>query len=116
MIHLPYVNLQPSIPTSINTCLRFAAEECRKRQQRCFVTFDLPLFFKAMDIVSQEDETAEMSKAGKGNKSRSDGKTSSIQSRSCPPFCPTRFQVVRSFVCERKRTLLGHVYRAMPSG
>ncbi|GBN00780.1 hypothetical protein AVEN_126226-1 [Araneus ventricosus] len=62
MILLPFVNLQPSIPTSINTCLRFAAEEYRKRQQSCIVTFDLPLFIKHMDIVSQEDETAEMSK------------------------------------------------------
>ncbi|GBN45522.1 hypothetical protein AVEN_167105-1 [Araneus ventricosus] len=34
VILLPFVNLEPPIPTSINTCLRFAAEECSKRQQR----------------------------------------------------------------------------------
>lgn len=57
VIPLPFVNLQPSHPTSINTCLRFAAEECTKRQQKCIVTFDQPLFIKATDIVSQADET-----------------------------------------------------------
>ncbi|GBL93748.1 hypothetical protein AVEN_166786-1 [Araneus ventricosus] len=35
VIPFPFANLQPSNPTSINTCLRFEAEECRKRQQRC---------------------------------------------------------------------------------
>ncbi|KAJ8888474.1 hypothetical protein PR048_007964 [Dryococelus australis] len=34
VIPLPFVNLQPSNPASINTCFRFAAEGCRKRQQR----------------------------------------------------------------------------------
>ncbi|GBM68502.1 hypothetical protein AVEN_144208-1 [Araneus ventricosus] len=62
VIPLPFVNLQPSNPTSINTSLRFAAEECRKRQQRCIVTFDHPLFIKAMNIVSQVNETDELFK------------------------------------------------------
>ncbi|GBM27735.1 hypothetical protein AVEN_25354-1 [Araneus ventricosus] len=52
----------PSNPTSTNTCLRFAAEECSKRQQRCIVTFYQPLFIKSMDIVSQANETDELSK------------------------------------------------------
>ncbi|GBN52973.1 hypothetical protein AVEN_47393-1 [Araneus ventricosus] len=61
LIPFPFVNLQPSDPTSINTCLHFAAEECRKQQQRCIVTFDLSLFIKAIDIVSQADEIDELS-------------------------------------------------------
>ncbi|GBM91898.1 hypothetical protein AVEN_112925-1 [Araneus ventricosus] len=59
---LPFVNLQPFNPTSINTCLRFAAEEYKKRQQRCIVTFDQSLFIKDMDIVFRADETDELSK------------------------------------------------------
>ncbi|GBO20054.1 hypothetical protein AVEN_139696-1 [Araneus ventricosus] len=62
VIPLPFVNLQPSNPTSINTYLRFAAEECRKRQQRCIVTFDQSLFFKTMDVVSQAGEIYELCK------------------------------------------------------
>ncbi|GBN00097.1 hypothetical protein AVEN_170234-1 [Araneus ventricosus] len=49
---LPYFNLQLSSPLPpINTCLRFAVQECRKRLQRCIMTFCQPLFIKAMDIV-----------------------------------------------------------------
>ncbi|GBN79298.1 hypothetical protein AVEN_78919-1 [Araneus ventricosus] len=55
VIPFPVVNLQPSNPTSNNPCLRFAVEECRKQQQRCIVTFYLPLFIRAIDIVPQED-------------------------------------------------------------
>ncbi|GBM54180.1 hypothetical protein AVEN_64526-1 [Araneus ventricosus] len=62
VILLAFVNLQPSNPTLIKTCLRFAAEKFRKRQQSCIVTFDQPLFIKAMDIVSQADEIDELSK------------------------------------------------------
>ncbi|GBN29084.1 hypothetical protein AVEN_208453-1 [Araneus ventricosus] len=32
VISFPFVNLQPSNPTSINNCLRFTAEECSKRK------------------------------------------------------------------------------------
>ncbi|GBN50756.1 hypothetical protein AVEN_185748-1 [Araneus ventricosus] len=62
VIPFPFVNLQPSDPISINTCLHVSAEECRKLQQRCIVTFKLPLFIKAIDIVSQADEIDELSK------------------------------------------------------
>ncbi|KAJ8897634.1 hypothetical protein PR048_002983 [Dryococelus australis] len=62
VIPCPSSILQNSNPTSVNTCLRFAAEECRKRQQRCIVMFDKPLFIKAMDIVFWADETDELSK------------------------------------------------------
>ncbi|GBL80795.1 hypothetical protein AVEN_26231-1 [Araneus ventricosus] len=62
VIPLPFVNFQPSNRTSVNTCLCFAVEECRKRQQRCIMTFVQPTFIKAMDIVSQADDTDEMQK------------------------------------------------------
>ncbi|GBM09224.1 hypothetical protein AVEN_226719-1 [Araneus ventricosus] len=57
---LAFVNLQPSNPTSVNTCLCFADGECRKRQQRCIMTFVQPPFIKAVDIVSQADNTDEL--------------------------------------------------------
>lgn len=57
VIPLPFVNLEPTNLTTINTCVRYAAEECQKRRQKCIVTFDQPLFIKAVDIVSQADET-----------------------------------------------------------
>ncbi|GBL90431.1 hypothetical protein AVEN_178858-1 [Araneus ventricosus] len=62
VIPLSFVNLQPSNPTSVNTCLCFADEECRKRQQRCIMTFAQPPFIKAMDIISQSYDTDELSK------------------------------------------------------
>ncbi|GBM23746.1 hypothetical protein AVEN_271111-1 [Araneus ventricosus] len=48
VIPLPFVNLRPSNLTSISTCLRFAAEKCRKRQKRCIVTLDQPFFIKRL--------------------------------------------------------------------
>ncbi|GBN19828.1 hypothetical protein AVEN_122330-1 [Araneus ventricosus] len=62
VIPFPFVNLQPSNPTSINTCLHFVAEECRKRQQGCIVTFDLSLFIKIIDIVCQADRIDDLAK------------------------------------------------------
>ncbi|GBL75463.1 hypothetical protein AVEN_194640-1 [Araneus ventricosus] len=62
VIPLLFVNLQPPNHTSINTCLRFVADECKKWQQRHVVTYDQSLFIKAMDIVSQADETDVLSK------------------------------------------------------
>ncbi|GBN93397.1 hypothetical protein AVEN_189782-1 [Araneus ventricosus] len=69
VIPLPFVILQPSNLTSIYTCLRFADEECRKRQQRYIMTFVQPLFIKAMDIVSQADDTDELFKHSPFNQS-----------------------------------------------
>ncbi|GBM87392.1 hypothetical protein AVEN_168640-1 [Araneus ventricosus] len=61
--------LQPSNPTSVNTCLCFTDEECRKRQQRCIMTFVQPPFIKTMDTVSQADDTHELSKHSPFNQS-----------------------------------------------
>ncbi|GBL98622.1 hypothetical protein AVEN_19682-1 [Araneus ventricosus] len=59
---LLFVNLQPSNPTSVNTCLCFADEECRKRQQRCIMTFVQPPFITDTDIISQAYDTDELSR------------------------------------------------------
>ncbi|CAI6365558.1 unnamed protein product [Macrosiphum euphorbiae] len=49
---LPFVNLPPSSPDCIHSVLIFAAQECKKLNQRtCFVTFDQPLYIKARNIV-----------------------------------------------------------------
>ncbi|GBL95260.1 hypothetical protein AVEN_37721-1 [Araneus ventricosus] len=66
VIPLLFVNLQPPNLTSINPCLLFAADECRKRQQRHIVTFDQPLSIIAMYTVSQADETDALSKKKPG--------------------------------------------------
>ena len=47
----PFVNLPPSKPTTIHSCLLYAIENSRKRNSHCVVTFDNPLYTKAIDIV-----------------------------------------------------------------
>lgn len=52
IMFLPFVNLPPSSPDCIHSVLIFAAQECKKLNQRtCFVTFDQPLYIKARNIV-----------------------------------------------------------------
>ena len=52
---LPFINRNPSDPSTIFTALTFAAEECKKlNQPLCSVTFDQPLFAKAAQIVADD--------------------------------------------------------------
>ena len=49
---LPLINIDPSNPSTIYTALCFAANECLKQKQcHCVVTFDQPLYWKAVNIV-----------------------------------------------------------------
>ncbi|KAK3916607.1 CaM kinase-like vesicle-associated protein [Frankliniella fusca] len=49
---LPFVNLSPSDPTTISTCLHFAAEQASKHGRKfCSVTFDQPLYWKATEKI-----------------------------------------------------------------
>ncbi|KAF4531641.1 hypothetical protein B566_EDAN006572 [Ephemera danica] len=58
---LPFINLTPSNPSCIYTALKFAAKECvRHGQNTAIVTFDQPLFYKAMDIVSAMQTECEL--------------------------------------------------------
>lgn len=52
VLPLPFVNLNPNNPSTIYTCLLYAAEQCRKQNQSMVVvTFDQPLFIKAVEMV-----------------------------------------------------------------
>ncbi|XP_063235988.1 uncharacterized protein LOC134538524 [Bacillus rossius redtenbacheri] len=59
---VPFINLNPSNPSTIFTALCFAAEQCKKRNQTCIVTFDQPLFLKAFEIVSSAEGSSDISK------------------------------------------------------
>lgn len=53
VIALPFINAPPSDHTTILTALIDARHRANKNnQQHCFVTFDLPLYMKASEIVS----------------------------------------------------------------
>ena len=50
---LPFINLDPNNPNALFTALDFAINEALQHGQKyCFVTFDQPLFWKAMDNFS----------------------------------------------------------------
>ena len=52
VLPLPFVNLDPGNLSIIYTSLLFAVEHCKKDNHPfCIVTFDQPLYAKAMDIV-----------------------------------------------------------------
>ncbi|KAE8746250.1 hypothetical protein FOCC_FOCC007122, partial [Frankliniella occidentalis] len=51
---LPFVNLSPSNPSTIYSCLRVASQKCEDHNQKhCIVTFDLPLYVKAKSIADE---------------------------------------------------------------
>jgi hypothetical protein len=50
---LPFINLEPSNPSTIYTALCFAQTQSDKHNLKiCPVTFDLPLYQKASEIVA----------------------------------------------------------------
>lgn len=50
---LPFIPMAATDPSSLYTALRFARKRCDDyKQKTCVVTFDLPLFLMAMDIVN----------------------------------------------------------------
>ena len=51
IIPVPFINLDASNITTINSALTYAASECKKRNTSCIVTFDQPLFIKACEVV-----------------------------------------------------------------
>ncbi|KAE8737639.1 hypothetical protein FOCC_FOCC016896, partial [Frankliniella occidentalis] len=52
-VPLPFIPLPATDPSTLYTALRYARKKCDEyKQKTCVVTFDLPLFIKAMDIVS----------------------------------------------------------------
>ena len=56
---LPFINMDPSNPSTIYTALRFALKESRKYNNKtCFVTFDQPLYIKAVEIVEASQDLA----------------------------------------------------------
>ncbi|KAK5638255.1 hypothetical protein RI129_012550 [Pyrocoelia pectoralis] len=52
IVCLPFINGPPSNLTTLNSSLHYAAAETRKlNRQTCFVTYDQPLYAKALSIV-----------------------------------------------------------------
>ena len=50
---LPFINLDPTRPSTVHTALCFAHKECEKQGRlACPVTFDQPLYMKAAEIVA----------------------------------------------------------------
>ncbi|ELT88628.1 hypothetical protein CAPTEDRAFT_216340 [Capitella teleta] len=53
---LPFINLQPTNPSSIYTALNFAREQSSLHgMETCFVTFDQSLYAKAKEIVASDE-------------------------------------------------------------
>ena len=62
VIILPFVNLQPTSLDAIYTALMFASEESKRQgQQTCLVTFDQPLYAKAVDMIAYAASGSELS-------------------------------------------------------
>lgn len=58
VLAIPFINLDPGNLATIYSALRFAAEQVQKQGQKyCFVTFDQPLYIKAVDMVTAAEET-----------------------------------------------------------
>lgn len=54
---LPFINLEPSNPSTIYTALCFAQSQCESYGLKvCPVTFDQPLYIKAAEIVASSTE------------------------------------------------------------
>ncbi|ELU05771.1 hypothetical protein CAPTEDRAFT_216916 [Capitella teleta] len=53
---LPFINLQPTNPSSIYTALNFVRKQSSLHgMETCFVTFDQPLYAKAIEIVASDE-------------------------------------------------------------
>ncbi|CAG9769757.1 unnamed protein product [Ceutorhynchus assimilis] len=57
IIPLPFINLDPGNLNTIYTALSFAAEKSKRYEKSCIVTFDQPLFQKAVDIVEGSNKS-----------------------------------------------------------
>lgn len=56
IVCLPFINRPPSNLTTLNSSFHFAAAETRKlNRQTCFVTYDQPLYAKALSIVEESN-------------------------------------------------------------
>ncbi|KAF4527646.1 hypothetical protein B566_EDAN010870, partial [Ephemera danica] len=61
ILFLPFINLSATDPHAIYTALIFAERQCKNlNQSSCFVTFDQPLFVKAMDITTASAKVNEL--------------------------------------------------------
>lgn len=60
---LPFINLDPGNDSTIYTALSFTASQCKELDQEIgFVTFDQPLYIKAVKIVKSADSSSDISK------------------------------------------------------
>jgi hypothetical protein len=54
VVFLPMLDMNPSDPSCIYSTLHFVCKEARKYQHSPVLTFDQPLYWKAMNIIRQE--------------------------------------------------------------
>lgn len=60
ILAIAFIDINPNNPSSVFTALCFAAEQCSRNKQSCIVTFDQPLFLKAMEIVAGSEESSKI--------------------------------------------------------
>lgn len=61
VLALPFINIDPGNPTAIYSALSYASKESKLAGQPCIVTFDQPLFLKAVDIVASASTDSDIS-------------------------------------------------------
>ena len=62
ILPVPFINMDPNDLSTIYTALMFAANQSKKQNQTCIVTFDQPLFLKASEIVASSDPNNDIAK------------------------------------------------------
>jgi hypothetical protein len=62
ILGVPFVNMDPSNPSTIYSAISYAAEECKKQNRNCIITFDQPLYLKASEIKASANPGTEVSK------------------------------------------------------
>lgn len=61
ILAIPFIDIDPNNLSLVFTALCFAAEQCSRNKQSCIVTFDQPLFLKAMEIVAGSEASSDLS-------------------------------------------------------
>ncbi len=60
IMFLPMIDMSPSDATCIYSCLKFLGEHARRHNAKPIVTFDQPLWWKAVDIVDSEPADSDL--------------------------------------------------------
>ena len=55
-VYLPMIDMNPGDMSCIYSTLKYISNHARRYQQTAVITFDQPLYWKAMTIVSSEND------------------------------------------------------------